>query len=154
MSRGFIIAIIIVCGSCNTQKKTTAVQDNCKGLPKLRWQTEKVSNTDSSFIDFVAGLSAAAKFDASVSQRVYDSIGLKLQSQLAKKVSVVANSSVSQEFWEADIVFRQTLCFLDNKLSGNDLSENLRKAIESEYISIIESRRIYLNELQKKTSVK
>ncbi len=154
MFRFFICLVIsIVLYSCSSSKKMTAVQDDCSKLPKLRWQNETVIQTDSNFLRFTADLIKAAQYDVTAGKKINDSIGIGFQSQLAKRLSIVSTSAVSQEFWEADIAFRQVVCLLDNKLNDKSASIELKQALQKQYIEILQAQKEYLGLLQKKTSV-
>lgn len=145
-----LIGLSVLLYSCNSGKNGfSAVKDDCTDLPKLNWMKEEDTVNSYSLISFIARASDAAKEDIDSSLNAVGN-GVQLKSRFAQFRKLNGSSSVSEDFWEQDIAFRQMICFLDKKISQKNLSSDFRKECEKRLFEWIDFKKTYLEQRQKK----
>lgn len=134
----------------------SAVSDNCKDLPKLNWQVENRSTE--SLPKLATKLVVAAKSDSILLSKALTMPkgSVNLESSFIKEVKnlVESKSEVSQEFWEQDIVYRQTLCFLESS-TYKVKDPSVQKEYHNLILRLLELRAtnvVKANDVKKKTS--
>lgn len=154
-----VLAALCVGMACTTSPKKLeseeAVTDNCKGVPKLKWQVYDRGLNAKETLDLATKLTVAAQVDASKSKELSGAgkVDASVTSELAKliQLSVKQGSTVSQDFWEQDLRYRQSLCFLDEQSRRSDLTPEQKKTFLDEIAKFTEAQRTYMFGLQKKT---
>lgn len=104
-------------------------QTNAKTFRTLNWQIEKRGFDSEAALKLVADIQAAAKADATVIKGIDNlSADLNLSSEFAKtiKKNVQESSIVSQEFWEQDLHYRQTLCFYESIVNSKGVPNDIK----------------------------
>lgn len=145
-----LIGLSIIFYHCSSGKKGfSAVNDDCTDLPKLNWMKEEDSVNTYSLVNFIARASDAAKQDIDSSLNAVTN-GVQLKSRFAQFRKLNGSSSVSEDFWEQDIAFRQMICFLDKKISQKNLSSDFKKECEKRLFEWIDFKKTYLEQRQKK----
>lgn len=145
-----VIVFVMFLFSCRGLRSGSAITDNCVDLPKLKWQNESVYQNDSLFFHLIADIKQSANFDSLRISRLGESFTVGYESALAKTLRKVSISNVSQEFWEADIVFRQLICYAEAKAKDQGLKPSTREQFELQILELLKSRKFYLENIQKK----
>ena len=105
-------------------------------------------------MELATKLTAAAEADAKLSKDVNASgkIDGSISSQLAGVINlnVKQESKVSQTFWEQDLTYRQSLCFLDEMSRRQDITPDQKAKFIDEITKFTSSRRDYTFQLEKK----
>lgn len=140
---------------CTAEKcEESAVSDNCTNVPKLNWQAEDKGYDSETALKLVADLQAAAKADAAVVKGV-DKLeaDVKLTSELAKTINknVKQSSKVTQDFWQQDLTYRQTLCFYESMVNNKSISEDIKAKYHAAILEMGNIRTAYMFEQKKRT---
>jgi hypothetical protein len=146
---GTLFFIILTAQKCND----SAISDNCKNVPRLNWQVEEKGYDSETALKLVAELQAAAKADAEVIQGIDKLEGeLNLSSELAKTINknVKQQSKVSQDFWEQDLTYRQTLCFYESMVNNKKISEEVKAKYHDAILEMGKIRTAYMFEQKKR----
>lgn len=123
--------------SPNVQKQInqtkTAYGDRCEGFSGLSWQ-EQIQGADAeTTARLVSELTAAAEADVKQSEDLKGSANadVTIESELAKVINqnVTQKSKVSQEFWEAENRFGESICLFLYLLDDPRLSKETKKEI-------------------------
>jgi hypothetical protein len=147
---GAFMFILLTAEKCND----SAVSDNCKNVPRLDWQVEEKGYDSETALKLVADIQAAAKADASVIKGIDQLEGdVKLSSELAKTINknVKQTSKVSQDFWEQDLTYRQTLCFYESMVNNDKISEEVKAKYHEAILEMGKIRTDYMFEQKKST---
>lgn len=156
------ILIAFIMSGCETTTELethSAVQpDSCKNIPKLKWQVYSRGFDAKEALDLATKLSVAAKADAANLKKVADvkaEAGAGLSSQLSKiiNLNVKQESKVSQDFWEQDLTYRQSTCYLDTLSLREDLTVEQKDQVLKEILSFSKMRREYMFEYKKKAGL-
>ncbi|KAB1065221.1 hypothetical protein [Salibacter halophilus] len=147
---GVFVLILLTAEKCND----SAVSDNCKNVPRLDWQVEEKGYDSETALKLVAELQAAAKADAEAIQGMDElEADVDLSSELAKTINknVKQKSKVSQDFWEQDLTYRQTLCFYESMVNNKKISEEVKSKYHEAILEMGKIRTAYMFEQKKRT---
>ena len=154
----FFLGVIPVISACSSlSPKGSAVEpDSCKNVPKLSWQVYEEGATAEDAVKLASELVAAGKIDAGLSNEYSKSSGeasVSLTSELSKIVrsNVKKKSDVSQRFWEQDLTFRQSVCYLDTLSLRDDLTKEQKNKVVDEILSFSSVRKNYMFSIEKKS---
>lgn len=142
--------ILFTAEKCND----SAVSDNCKNVPRLNWQVEEKGFDSETALKLAAELQAAAKADGKSIEGIDKLEGdVNISSELAKTINknVKQSSKVTQEFWEQDLTYRQTLCFLESMVNNNNYSEEVKAKYHETILEVSKLRAEYMFEKKKRT---
>ena len=153
-----ILSILMSSGCIDTgiKEKQSAVEpDSCKDIPKLQWQIYSRGFDAHEALTLASDLTAAAIADAKKTKEIVDisgKVGGKLTSQLAEIINrnVKQESRVSEEFWEQDLAYRQTLCYLDVLLANKDLTPEQKEKVFAQILAFTDARKEYMFQSEKK----
>ncbi|MCB9178435.1 MAG: hypothetical protein H6590_03300 [Flavobacteriales bacterium] len=153
------LSIVVVmgfaaCGSAARIEKQTPVSDDCKSVPKLEWQNESQGMDAETTLKLATELRLAAEADVAKSKELAGSASadLTVTSELAKVVTrnVQKSQSVTQDFWQQELTFRQILCYYDKLINQKGTPESVKTQIYSEVISMSKLRLDYTFEEKKR----
>jgi len=144
-----LIFLFIFLASCapNISRKInqtkSAFGDKCKGVNSLTWQ-EQVQGADAATTaKLISDLTAAAEADAKKSEGLKGSVkaDLNIKSELAKVINrnTTQSSKVSEEFWQQEIRFGESVCLFLSLLDRKDLSTKLKENIINDIRKLVTS---------------
>lgn len=151
-----IVIIFILC-SCRSSKSVAVDKialSSCDNLPNIKFQNAEDTIDIEKVAKFATDLKVAAEADISkmvdVPSKANGSVEIK--SEFGKKVNekLIAQSKVSEEFWQQNIVFTQSLCFLERQSNRKDISKEIREQIIRDMNALAIARSKYSTEFQKK----
>ena len=149
----FFLTFIFSCKKPPIDNSSSTVND-CKSVPALRFQNISDSLNATTVSEMAGEIAAAAKTTAIASKTApVDASGsAKLSADLSRKVSqvLVQSSTVQQDFWQQDIVFRQVLCFLETQSFRKDIPQAHKDKIHSAMLELASARSQYSLEWEKK----
>ena len=127
----------LLTGCSSTQKAInqtkTAYGNRCKGVTSLNWKEQIQGGDANTIAKFVTDLSVAAQADAKKSEDLKGSANanVKVTSDIAKVINqnVKQTSIVSEEFWEQENTFGESLCVLLTLLDNRNVSKNQKMTI-------------------------
>lgn len=154
-----LIAILLY--SCNSTEKAinqtkAAYGSRCNGVTSLAWQ-KKIQGADAeTTAKIVTEITVAAEADAKKSADLQASgkIDAGFKSDIAKVINqnVTASSQVSDDFWEQDNVFGETMCLFISLLDRKDISSKQKEGIIDDIVKISVARNDYVLNKKKITN--
>jgi len=136
----FSIVFLIITGCPGSRP---AVEDKCENVPKLRWQIEDREFNNETALQLVTDLQAAAELDAKVIKKGEASGSVKSELAITINKNINQSSSVSEEFWEQELTYRQTLCFYDYMTRRPDLSQEVKNKYHEAILELTRLRTQY-----------
>lgn len=159
LTTALVVSLVTGCATNSDDETHSAVEpDSCKNIPKLKWQIYSRGFDAKEALELATKLSAAAKADSDKLKKIANAsveAEAGLTSQLSKiiNLNVKQESKVSQEFWEQDLTYRQSLCYLDTLSLRKDLSTEQKNQVVGEILSFSSARREYMFEYKKKVGM-
>jgi len=148
------VSLFLLCGKCDKSNG----MESCKNLPGIKWKYESQGFDKDKALELVTKLNAAAEVDGTQSEQLAakGSFDVKVESMLAKaiKENSTFGQDVSDSFWEQDIRFKQTLCFMQGLLNRKDLKDEERKTVMARIDKTVEAYNNYILGVDQKKSLK
>ncbi|MEO9871766.1 hypothetical protein [Ekhidna sp.] len=125
----FVLLLLIgmACKRTSNPSINGPVQDNCNDVPKLVGKEYK--NDAKAASELIKDFSAAASIDLTKIKSLED---LNAKVEFASKLSQTLNqnveisSTVSDEFWEQELAFRQIICLYKSIIDDPNVSEPIK----------------------------
>lgn len=150
----FVASIaIITLLSCNNTRKAinqtkSAYENRCEGITSLSWQKQIQGADAETTAKIITELTAAAQADAKKSADLQASgqVDFSLKSDIAKVINqnVTQTSQVSDEFWEQENRFGESMCLFLNLLDRGDISKDTKKEIIDDIRKLVTSHNDYV----------
>lgn len=155
----FILFLSLLTSGCidppRPTENVTSTLDNCK-VSRLQWQVYSRGFDAKEATDLATKLTLAANADAAKLKNIVDAsvgVDVSITSELSRLVNqnVKQESKVSEKFWEQELTFRQTLCYLDDLSKRPDLDKNQKSQVVSQILEVTKARQEYTFRSEKKT---
>lgn len=154
-----VLALVLI--SCNSTKKAinqtkAAYGDRCDGVTSLSWQKQIQGADAETTAKIVTDITAAAKADAKKSEDLQagGEVDANVKSDIAKVINqnVVQSSQVSDDFWEQENRFGETMCLFLNLLDRRDISKTKKEEIIDNIVAISVAHNNYVLNKKKITN--
>lgn len=134
--------------SSRINQTKAAFADRCNGVSSLNWQSQVQGADAEATAKLVAELTAAAEADArrSADLQLAGEANLDIKSEWARVINqnTSQSSEVSEEFWEQENRFTQSLCLYLYLLDSKELSKSEKSDVVSDIRKIVSA----YNEIQ------
>lgn len=150
---------LLACNSTNdvvAKREEVNAIDGCKDVPGLKWEYYERGYTSDEVLNLADKLVAAGRVDAELSEKASAeaNASAQLESSLAQTIkgSVKQSSDVSDEFWEQEVAYQQTLCLLRAMQRDEKLTDEAYSKINDKILEFTSIRITYVTERKKKLS--
>lgn len=156
-----VITILVLLNSCRSTRKEinqqeAAWRERCDGMTSLAWQTQIQGADAETTANIVTQLTAAAEADAKKSEDLKASgrIDTEFKSDIAKVINQNVNqaSEVSDEFWEQENRYGETMCLFVSLLDREDFSSEKKNEILNNILTISQAHNDYVLNKKKLTN--
>lgn len=140
-----ILSLLILCSCGGSTKKAinqtkTAYGNRCNGVTSLSWQKQIQGADAETTAKIVTDITVAAEADAKKSQdlQVHGNVDANFKSDIAKVINqnVTQSSKVSDDFWEQENRFGETMCLFLALLDRKDIANNKKEQIIDNIVKI------------------
>ena len=156
-----VLISLLILSSCGSTKKAinqtkTAYGNRCDGVTSLSWQQQIQGADAETTAKIVTDITAAAEADAKKSEDLQASgeINASFKSDIAKVINqnVTQSSKVSDEFWEQENRFGETMCLFLALLDRKDISNAKKEEIIDNIVKISVAHNDYVLNKKKVTN--
>jgi hypothetical protein len=156
-----ILIVVILLSSCGSTKKAinqtkAAYGNRCEGVTSLSWQKQIQGADAETTAKIVTEITAAAEADAKKSEdlQVSGEINASIKSDIAKVINqnVTQASQLSDDFWEQENRFGETMCLFLVLLDRKDLSNQKKEEIIDNIVKIAVAHNDYVLNKKKVTN--